>query len=527
MPPKAKKAAPPAAAPNGKPAAAASPKPEEISHDDTEVKTLAGGKPDQAAFHAEQDKIKADIEAVQVKLNAVKEKIASVGKNGPGNDRRNAIRAEMDSIRAQQSTGKLGRGKLLDQMKAIQEGVQKRGNDLKAARAKNPYKTVAEVDAQVKHLEKQIESGTLKLGDEKRALQEMSTLKRSRKTVEGFQAEQEAIDADRARADELYKQLNDPEAKAISERYEALKEELDEIKKQGDEVYAGRNKLFEERNTLSEELNVLYGRKRESSSKYKEASDRYWSKVQEERARRAERLKAQRQAEEDAKRQEQAEHILEEARAPAFQSKIEDCQTLIDYFNAKLAGGSAPIPEPKSLSSQKPTDVAGVPKLEIRQVEPLGEGLVQRKKKGQDEESYFVGGKGKGKKGGKPAQPAATNTSTALNIPFATLSALLDLSIPPPASTTDLPRAVEDLKTKKAWYEANQARVTAENIAKAEAQIKKLTGSANGHVEVPGEPHSTPAEGAAPGGVAPDAVDEQLESVKETDEAPAAVEATA
>lgn len=116
------------------------------------------------------------------------------------------------------------------------------------------------------------------------------------------------------------------------------------------------------------------------------------------------------------------------------------------------------------------------------------ENFVPRKKKGEDEEAYFVGGgkggKGKGKKGGpRAADGAAANaeatpppsSSSGVNVPFATLSALLSLSIPPPSSQADVPRVVEDLKTKKAWFEANQARVTSEAIAKAEAEIERLT----------------------------------------------------
>ena len=58
-----------------------------------------------------------------------------------------------------------------------------------------------------------------------------------------------------------------------------------------------------------------------------------------------------------------------------------------------------------------------------------------RKKKGEDEDNYFIGGKGK-KKGGKaattPKEPAEKSGN--LNIPLPTLTALLSLSIPPPAS---------------------------------------------------------------------------------------------
>jgi len=56
-------------------------------------------------------------------------------------------------------------------------------------------------------LEKQIEGGKLTLAGEKRALVDVSATKRARKNVESFKAEQEAIDADRAKADELRKEL--------------------------------------------------------------------------------------------------------------------------------------------------------------------------------------------------------------------------------------------------------------------------------------------------------------------------------
>lgn len=348
----------------------------------------------------------------------------------------------------------------------------------------------------------------MKLVDEKRALQEISQCKRLRRTVEGFQADQEAIEKDRAAADALHKQLNDPESIAVHDHANKVKAELDALKKESDEAYANRNKLFDERNALKAQVDVLFNQKRESTTKYKEENDQYWQKVNEDRARRAEKARAQRQAEEEAKRKEQALRIREEAEAPAFQDKIEDCQTLIDYFSGKTSGTIK-----LSTSSEPPKEVTGVPKLEIRKVESdINEGLIVRKKK-VEEESYFVGGKGKskGKKGNAKAQAQANGNgdaaaspaspSASLNVPLPTLSALLSLSIPPPASPADVARCIEDLKTKKAWFEANQARVTAENVAKAEANIQKLFGGAKdesvpapGQGEKPAEPAPTPAE---------------------------------
>ncbi|KAF9534319.1 nuclear segregation protein Bfr1 [Crepidotus variabilis] len=486
-----------------------------------QLATVSGGKPDKKNYDDEQAKIKSEIDALQVKLSAVRDKINFATKSGPGNERQKILRAELDSIRDEQSTNKLSRGKVFDHIKSLQDEIAKKNKDLASSKSKVNFKSVTELDAHVKHLEKQVESGNLKLADEKRALQEISNAKRSRRILESFQADHEAVEGFKTKLDELRKELDDPAAKAVSERYDAIKAELDEIKKESDEAYAGRSKLFEERDSIQNQLNNLYNQKRESAQNYRDSNDRYWAKVNEDRARRAEKARQQRLEEEATKKREIAERLLEEAQSPAFQAQIEDCRTLIDFFSGKNTGTVTLKTVGDAFSK---TEVVGVPKLEIRKVEDASEGLVVRKKKGEDEESYFVGGKGKAKgkkapKGAASADGASTPTSSgALNVPLATLTALLSLSIPPPASNADLPRVVEDLTTKKTWYEANQARQTAENVAKAQAEIQRLDGKAippHDHGEVPAEPVPTPKDGADTAPVEGDAVADRLEEVKE------------
>ncbi|TFK75903.1 hypothetical protein BDN72DRAFT_786031 [Pluteus cervinus] len=446
----------------------------------------SGGKPDKKIFDAEQDSIKSEIEELQVKLDAVRNKIGLATKGGSGNDRRTTLRAELDSIQSQQGNNKASRSKLLDQVKALNESVAKKVKDLQAAKGKIAFKSVEEVDAHIARLDKQVESGNLKLAEEKRALQEISTTKRQRKTVEGFAIQQQAVDADREKIDEIRKELDDPEAKALSERYDTIKAELDDIKKESDEAFAGRNKLFQERDALQTSLNALFTKKRESAQAFRDANDHYWSKLREDQERRRERFRAQKAAEDAQKKKEIADRLLDEAKAPAYQSQIEDCQTLIDFFN-HLSG--KPTASLSSSSIFDKSEIAEVPKLEVRKVDDIPQGAVVRKKKGEEEESYFVGGKNRNKNN-KKANSSAPKAKVAngdadtptpaptkpgeLNIPLATLSALLTLSIPPPTSSEDASRVIEDLKTKKTWYEANQARVTTENIAKAEAEVERL-----------------------------------------------------
>jgi uncharacterized coiled-coil DUF342 family protein len=523
-PPQSKKAAP--KAPKTAPATASP----AADSEQTSVQ-----KPDQAAYNQEQDALRKQIDQLTAQLNALREKISlATAKGGPGNDRRTELRAELDKLKGQQSGIKGNRSKIFDQLNALQDGTQKRVKDLQTAKQKTPFKTVAEIETHIKNQERQIESGSLSLVGEKKAIADISASKRARKTVEGFEAEQAAIDADRAKADELRKQLDDPEAKAISDRFNSIKAELDVLKTQGDEAYANRNKLFDERKTLEGKLNDLWSEKKEKTRLHKEAGDRYYKRVAEERAKKAERYAAQRAAAEEEKRTEIAQRLREEAETPAFQAQIEDCQTLIDFLSGKVGGATssaAPI-----LSTNGRSEIAGVPKLEARVVD-APEGLVARKKKGEDDDNYFVSSKGKKKGGAKAASassPAATPSDAKLNLPLATLSALMSLSIPPPSSTSDIPRAVEDLKTKREWFLANQAHVTAENIAKADAEIAKLAaksanGSGSGAVtpsglpngkagEFPVEPVPTPAvEGVTVPGTdgAVDEVDNKLEEIKE------------
>ncbi|KAG8218466.1 hypothetical protein J3R82DRAFT_4096 [Butyriboletus roseoflavus] len=486
----------------GTPASTVPPSPVSKSFETDRAVTNSSGKPDKNAHDAEQERLKSEIEALQVKLSAVREKISLAAKPS-GNDRRNALRAELDSIREQQSSYKISRGKVLDQLKALQDGIQKKTKDLQAARGKTPFRTVDEVDAHIKNLEKQVESGSMKLADEKRALQEISQTKRIRRTVEGFQASQDSVDADRNAADELRKQLDDPESKAISDRYDTIKAELDELKKESDEAYAGRTKFFEERDNLQAQITALFNEKRASVQQFREANDRYWAKVNEDRARRAERARAQRAAEEAQKKLEHAQRLREEASLPAYQAEIEDCQTLIDAFSGKSSDTAV------LSASWLPAkgEVAGVPKLELRQVDAANDGLVVRKKKGEEEETYFAG---KTKRGKKDKIPKIAQEMDALkNLPLGTITALSKLAIPLPTAASDIPRVVEDLKTKKAWYVANQARVTAEKVAKAEAQIQRLTSArkpeylvddpqalvdSNGSADTPLESTSTPVE---------------------------------
>ncbi|GAA5912237.1 hypothetical protein JCM6882_005204 [Rhodosporidiobolus microsporus] len=452
----------------------------------------ASGRPDKASYDKEQDELRAQIDVLQAKQNDLRARISSSApKSSPEHERKLAVRKELDALRTEQAARKGGRGKTLDNLKALQDAVGKKIKDLQAAKTKAPFKTVQEVENQIKALERQVESGQMKLVEEKKALAEISSLRKSRKLVESFAAQQDAIDADKAKVDEVRKELDDPEHKALNDKFDALRKELDEINKKMDETSKVRDGLFEERNAVSKQLDDLFTQKKASAAAFREANNKYYQKLNDDRIKRDERRRAERKAADEGKRAEINRQLLEEAQAPAFEREIEDCRTLILHFQQRIGLAPASSSSSSNGSLFARAEVAGVPKLEIRQVDKgdLPKGVALKKKGEQEEESWGGLAPKKGKKGGKksPAPGASTPASTddgaatptssvadeKLNLPFGTLTALMSLGITAPLTTSEVQVTIDSLNLKKKYFTDNQARVTKERVEAVEAKIRK------------------------------------------------------
>ena len=140
---------------------------------------------------------------------------------------------------------------------------------------------------------------------------------------------------------------------------------------------------------------------------------------------------------------------------------------MIGWFKGKYGGGEVPT---TNAGGKGATVLEGVKPLEVRQVESDFKGMTLKKKGEDDELEGFFGGsskgkKGKGKKGSAPASGVATPAeggaaSGSVNLPMSLLTALLSLGIPPPSGSGDVQRTVDDLETKKAWFEANSQAKT-------------------------------------------------------------------
>ncbi|KAJ1032385.1 hypothetical protein NDA16_000412 [Ustilago loliicola] len=464
--------------------------------DAVEIVKLTGGKPDPNANQAELDKLAKQIDTTQKELNQVRSLLSGAGpsKDSPAGIRRTQLRSDLDQLRNQQAGSKGARGKTLEDLRTLQESISKKIKDLQHAKSKTPYKSTADVDSRIKRLEELVESGSMKLVEEKKALSEISQLKKNRKTVENFDVLQSQIDSDRAQVDALKATLDSPEAKALNKRYDEIKTELDAIQAEQDKQAGSRGKLLDQRTQLLAKLDALYQARRDRQAAFRAANDTFYAKLNQEREKRLQKQREERQAQEAEKRKEHEQQLREEASLPAFAKEIEDCDVLINYFSK----GSASTTEEKKQEEK----AVGGKALNLRQVNsdamvPKGAVLHQKK----EEETYFAGNsksrkpKGKGRRGTpldlNAAEGADENNTTGsgekLNVPLGTLSALLALSIPPPTNAADVGRVVENLKLKKQYFVSNQARVTKENVERVEKMLAKSSLNEKDGAEEKGE----------------------------------------
>ncbi|KAF8431127.1 hypothetical protein BGX38DRAFT_1103934 [Terfezia claveryi] len=441
-------------------------------------------KPDEDKFKAEREVIEKELQDVRDKLKAVQDKISQVelpwSNNGekPGQNtvqkQQAELRAELSSIRNAQAGFKSSKQRIHDQIKTLDTSIKAKLAEQKAAKSKIPFKAVAEIDSVIAGLESQVESGTMKIVEERKALDAISTYRRHRKILQSLDAGENGIAAEKTKIAELKAQLvEDPEQKGLSDRFNQINTELDKIKAEQDEVYKNLNSLRDERTKLWTKENEQRDAKRKLERDFYAAKDAYRAYEKAAYEVRKERIKAEREAKDKEYKRQIAAQKMEEASQPAFQAEINTCEGLIAHFDPTSPEAQATKTKASLLKD------AGLKALATRVVETELKG----KKLVKEEEDYFVGKPKKGKKGSGKGSGTATPTILPTSeekergkfqLNHGILVELGKVDVMAPTKWDDVPGCVETLREKLAWYKDNSERVTKENIAKAQKEIDRL-----------------------------------------------------
>lgn len=305
------------------------------------------------------------------------------------------------------------------------------------------------MDHEIARLQKQVDTGTMKLVDEKKALSEITNLNKARKNFAGFDAQQKAIDDIKAQITEQKKLLDDPEQKALSQKYTELQTELDGLKGEQDEAFKNMKALRDATDKARAEQQEKYMAMKEFKDKYYQQKRAFADYDYQARKARQERRRQEQQEYQASKRKEAAARRLEEASAPAYQDEILACEGLIRHF------------DPSALPAKEATAASKFAASAQRTVDDSGFKGTRISKKDQDEENYFIGGGGKkGKKGRKGAAAPAEGSKFNLNIGI--IEELAKVGVDAPSSQAEVPSTVEKLKEKLAHWKEDQDRKTKE-----------------------------------------------------------------
>ena len=319
------------------------------------------------------------------------------------------------------------------------------------------WKSTGDIDQEIQRQEKVAESSNATLVDQKKAIAEISSLRKQKKAFAGFDEAQRGIDKVKADISELRKQLDNPEAKALSQKYDAADRELKALKAEQDEAYKGLNSLRDERSKAYSEQQEKWAAMKEIKDQYFKANKAFRDWDQEQYRLRQEKQKAERDAYQKEKRRKIAEKKLEEASEPAYMDEILTSEGLIRYFDPSSPEASKSLRGPSGFAAEAQ-----------RSVDTNSDFKGTRISKKEDrEDTYFMGTGGKkgkkGKKGSAAASPApGTPTEGKFNLSIGIIEELAKINVEPPMSQAGVPSVVEKLKEKRDQWKRDQEKKTKE-----------------------------------------------------------------
>jgi hypothetical protein len=373
-------------------------------------------------------------------------------KDTPQAKRRADLLTQLKDIREKQSTGKTGRNKIFEEIKKVDEKLKSLIAEQKVARSRTPFKSVDDVDREIDRLDRQVNGGMMKLVDEKKALAEISSLRKQRKGFAGFDEAQKNIDETKKKLTGLKATLDDPESKALSEKYNKIQSELDVIKAEQDDVHKNFTSLREEKDKLNAEQQEKWLALKAIKDNYYQSNRAAQQYEWEARQKAKQRRQAEQEAYDKEKKKERAQKMLAEASDKAYLDEIRRAESLIRFLDPSYKKENAPLQAPSQFQAQaqRTVDDSGL----------KGTRVVKK-----DEEDYFKGTGGKkGKKGRKAAavdSPTATApVSGKYSCPPSVMEDCASMGIDPPMSAAEIPDILAKVKGKLDHWKADQENQT-------------------------------------------------------------------
>lgn len=413
-------------------------------------------KPDRDEFERKIAALKEITEAKQRRIEEIKSIVnAKKGDRQRHNDANAPLIEKFKALNAIANEKIAQRNTMREAMNASTEARDKAREEANAQRNGSKFLTNEAIDAEITRVENKLAHETMPLSEEKRLIDVIKGLNKSRDGVKSY-AEKQAVAAahEVARKSQMDKiKAKDAEINSIKAEQSKIRATLDGDKSKIDEKNADVPSLTEEKNAVYQEIKKVREDINKLYAEQKIIEDAYWVREKAFRAQQKELKKEQWEAQqEERKAREAARKQWEKDNAPEpFEEEVSACDTLIGYLSKWDMSASKENDAPAGTTGEGVTKAL--------------ESMTLLKRDDDDDDMFAVSDtyKKKGKKNGNAKGPKNELIQHSLD----TLAFFSKIKVAVVAKASEVPSAIVAIQAKKEEF-LEKRRIKKEKIAAGE-----------------------------------------------------------
>mmetsp|Transcript_10177 Transcript_10177/g.11914 ORF Transcript_10177/g.11914 Transcript_10177/m.11914 type:complete len:494 (+) Transcript_10177:143-1624(+) len=404
-------------------------------------------KPDRTFLDSQIGKLQGQIDKCQNRVAEIKTLIDNkrAGRKDigtEGNMARNRLAELRAEFRARLDEKNAMRAELAA-ADAAREGLR---GEAKAIKDKLSFVRVEQIDEEIEKLEHKMTHSTINIDEERRTVEHIKQLRKSRDLVKTYNDRLERLQEDDSTRKSIIDRIKEKDAaiNAIKAEEGQQKGILDSIRAKEDAKVSDIPGLSNERNESYEIIREARDAIRQLKTEFKSKEDEYYKREREWRAyERQEKQKRWIAGQAERKERDEKRKAYLAANAPEpFVMEIMACEQLQNYLLPYVKTADAETPSEPSTSTPTAAASNGLEKM-----------FVVNRKTDEDDVYYSTGKKGKkSKRLEKLAAQPKKDTPVRISHSLDVLANFAKLKLKAPLMTSDAAAALEELKAKEKEY---------------------------------------------------------------------------
>eukprot|EP00542_Grammatophora_oceanica_P017081 CAMPEP_0194046970 /NCGR_PEP_ID=MMETSP0009_2-20130614/23231_1 /TAXON_ID=210454 /ORGANISM="Grammatophora oceanica, Strain CCMP 410" /LENGTH=551 /DNA_ID=CAMNT_0038692461 /DNA_START=20 /DNA_END=1675 /DNA_ORIENTATION=+ len=404
-------------------------------------------RPDKVAHEKELDELNAEFEKAKTEREAVQAEIEQKlnankgGEMGKQRDILQGLRKEKGRLIEEK---KVIRSKL-DSLRTEADKLVKEKRD--TGKSVGKFNSVADIDAEIKKLTRKQETTSMSLSQEKKLIQEINVLKKSKDLVADLKSKDSSLDSVKEQRKIIATQIGakDSEIDAVQKEIEVHQGKIKALSDKETDKREVLNALFTKRDELRKAIGEIIKKKDAIRDTFRQVNNDWFNYQRAIRAQKKMRYEEEKKAREEAEAEWRKKKEEEEAKKIPYEAEQALCDHLADYLTRTYLQDAE--------EEKKKAEEAALAKKNASIVavkdDPFA-GMTAMKKKDEDGQ-YFGKGKGK-KKRNRPSKEKKVTASSTFTLSVDSFEQFGLLQLDPPVKIEQVPKSVEELKAKKKWY---------------------------------------------------------------------------